>query len=33
MGALPGISAGIEGMAFIRACVTSSRDNAAWVAI
>ena len=31
MGVLPGIGAGLEGMAFIRACVTSSRDNAAWV--
>ena len=33
MGALPGIAAGLEGMAFIRACVASSRDNAAWVAL
>ncbi|TDL81665.1 Gfo/Idh/MocA family oxidoreductase [Palleronia sediminis] len=33
MGKLPGIAAGMEGMAFIRACVTSARDNAAWVAI
>ncbi|MDT0684702.1 Gfo/Idh/MocA family oxidoreductase [Roseicyclus sp. F158] len=33
MGKLPGLSAGLDGMAFIRACVTSSRDDAAWVTI
>ena len=33
IGLLPGISAGMEGMAFIRACVTSSAQNAAWVAL
>ncbi|WP_111428549.1 Gfo/Idh/MocA family protein [Rhodobacteraceae bacterium DSL-40] len=33
IGLLPGISAGMEGMAFIRACVTSSARNAAWVAL
>lgn len=33
MGLLPGISAGLEGMAFIQACVTSSEQNAAWVAL
>lgn len=32
-GALPGIEAGMAGMAFINACVTSSRDNAAWVTL
>lgn len=31
MGKLPGIRAGLEGMAFIRAAVTSAKDNAAWV--
>ncbi|AWI85880.1 oxidoreductase [Alloyangia pacifica] len=30
MGVLPGIAAGLEGMAFIRACVASAGDNAAW---
>ncbi|MCA0963121.1 Gfo/Idh/MocA family protein [Salipiger bermudensis] len=30
MGVLPGIAAGREGMAFIRACVASAGDNAAW---
>ncbi|ASM72772.1 MULTISPECIES: Gfo/Idh/MocA family protein [Roseobacteraceae] len=33
MGKLPGIAAGLEGMSFIRACVASSRDNAAWVTL
>ena len=33
MGKLPGIAAGMEGMAFIRACVASARGNAGWVAI
>ena len=33
MGLLPGIEAGMAGMAFINACVTSSRDNAAWVTL
>ena len=33
LGILPGIGAGLEGMAFIRACVQSSGDNAAWVAL
>lgn len=31
MGQLPGISAGMAGMAFINACVTSSSKDAAWV--
>lgn len=31
MGLLPGIDAGMAGMAFINACVTSSRQDAAWV--
>ncbi len=30
MGLLPGISAGMDGMAFIKACVTSSAADAAW---
>ena len=30
LGVLPGIEAGMEGMAFIQACVTSSANNAAW---
>jgi predicted dehydrogenase len=30
MGVLPGIAAGREGMAFIRACVASAAKNAAW---
>ncbi len=33
MGLLPGIDAGMAGMRFINACVTSSRDNAAWVTL
>ncbi|ETX16563.1 oxidoreductase [Roseivivax halodurans JCM 10272] len=33
MGKLPGLAAGLEGMAFIRACVTSARDDAAWVTL
>ena len=33
MGKLPGLTAGLEGMAFIRACVTSAKDDAAWVKI
>ncbi|MGR3370482.1 MAG: Gfo/Idh/MocA family protein [Sagittula sp.] len=33
MGKLPGIAAGLEGMAFIRACVASAQDNAGWVKI
>ncbi|SLN34254.1 Glucose--fructose oxidoreductase precursor [Roseivivax jejudonensis] len=33
MGALPGLSDGLDGMAFIRACVASSKDDAAWVTI
>ena len=33
MGKLPGLAAGLEGMAFIRACVASSKDDAAWVTI
>ncbi|SHJ32591.1 Predicted dehydrogenase [Palleronia salina] len=33
MGKLPGIRAGLEGMAFIRACVASSKGNAAWTKI
>lgn len=31
MGLLPGIADGMKGMAFVRACVASSKDNAAWV--
>lgn len=30
MGVLPGIGAGLDGMAFIRACVASAGNNAAW---
>ena len=30
LGVLPGIEAGMEGMAFIQACVASSSNNAAW---
>lgn len=30
MGVLPGIAAGMDGMRFINACVTSSANNAAW---
>ena len=33
MGVLPGIEAGMDGMAFINACVTSSTKNAAWVTL
>ncbi len=33
MGRLPGMAAGIEGMAFIRASVRSSEENAVWVAL
>ncbi|WP_163850302.1 Gfo/Idh/MocA family protein [Pseudooceanicola aestuarii] len=33
MGVLPGITEGVAGMAFIRACVASSQQNAAWVAL
>ena len=33
MGDLPGIAAGLEGMAFIRACVASAGRNAAWVKV
>ncbi|WP_109311207.1 Gfo/Idh/MocA family protein [Ruegeria sp. AU67] len=33
MGILPGISAGIDGMRFITACVTSSAGNAAWTTL
>ncbi|WOI57301.1 Gfo/Idh/MocA family oxidoreductase [Palleronia sp. LCG004] len=33
MGRLPGIAAGMEGMAFIRACVSSSGKNSAWTRI
>ncbi len=33
MGLLPGIEQGMAGMAFIQACVNSSRDDAAWVAL
>lgn len=32
-GLLPGIDAGLAGMAFIEACVTSSRQNAAWISL
>ena len=31
MGVLPGIEAGMDGMTFINACVTSSTKDAAWV--
>jgi len=30
---LPGIKAGIDGMAFINGCVDSSRNNSAWIEI
>ena len=30
MGVLPGIAAGMDGMRFINACVTSSANDAAW---
>ncbi|THH34894.1 Gfo/Idh/MocA family oxidoreductase [Aliishimia ponticola] len=30
MGVLPGVAAGMDGMRFINACVTSSDNNAAW---
>ena len=30
MGVLPGITAGMDGMRFINACVTSSSNDAAW---
>lgn len=33
MGKLPGIAAGMEGMAFIRACVTSAGNDSAWTSI
>jgi len=33
MGVLPGIEAGMDGMAFINACVTSSTKDAAWVTL
>jgi predicted dehydrogenase len=33
MGILPGITAGIDGMRFITACVTSSAGNAAWTTL
>ncbi|TNF18339.1 MAG: Gfo/Idh/MocA family oxidoreductase [Rhodobacteraceae bacterium] len=33
LGLLPGISAGLDGMGFIRACVESSAQNAAWVTL
>lgn len=33
MGLLPGIEQGMDGMAFIQACVTSSADDAAWVTL
>ena len=33
MGLLPGIEAGLEGMAFISACVSSSAQDAAWVTL
>ncbi|MHA7875404.1 Gfo/Idh/MocA family protein [Roseivivax sp.] len=33
MGKLPGLAAGQEGMAFIRACVASAREDAGWVAL
>ncbi len=33
MGQLPGIAAGMAGMAFINACVTSSQKDAAWVTL
>jgi len=33
MGVLPGIAAGMAGMGFINACVTSSSNDAAWTAL
>ena len=33
MGLLPGIAQGLDGMAFIRACVASSRADSAWTAL
>lgn len=33
MGLLPGIAQGLDGMAFIRACVASSRAGSAWTAL
>ncbi|MBV0911178.1 Gfo/Idh/MocA family protein [Anianabacter salinae] len=33
MGLLPDIRAGLDGMAFIRACVASSKGNARWVSL
>lgn len=33
LGLLPGIGAGLEGMAFIGACVRSSESNAGWVTL
>ncbi len=33
MGVLPGITAGMDGMRFINACVTSSAGNAAWTTL
>ena len=33
MGALPDITAGMDGMRFINACVTSSANNASWTAL
>lgn len=33
MGVLPGITAGMDGMRFINACVTSSAKNAAWITL
>ena len=33
LGLLPGIGAGLDGMAFIGACVRSSQDNTAWVTL
>ncbi|WP_411958644.1 Gfo/Idh/MocA family protein [Paracoccus homiensis] len=33
MGQLPGIAQGLDGMAFIRACVASSRADSAWTAL
>ncbi|MAM62828.1 Gfo/Idh/MocA family oxidoreductase [Maritimibacter sp. UBA3975] len=33
MGVLPGIAAGMDGMRFINACVTSSKNDAVWTAL
>jgi hypothetical protein len=33
MGLLPGMEQGMDGMAFIQACVTSSAAGAAWVTL